>query len=459
MSYAATINTRMRGVLTSGSLTARVMRSSGLTVMGYGYGQFVRLASNLVLTRLLFPEAFGLMGLVTVFMVGLVMFSDFGIGPAISRSARGDDPDFLNTVWTIQVVRGFILFFIGCLLAWPISVFYGQPVLFFMLIAASVQFIILGFMPTRKETAHRHLAIGKVTVLDVASQTLSLLAMVLLAIWMQSVWALVVGVILGTLIQVSLMTVFLPGVKNRFQWESSSVTEVLHFGKWIFLSTICGFLLFQGDKLVLGKYLTLEKFGLYNIGYFLGSFPLLLGMMVTGRLLIPVYRDCPPLESRANFLRLRRLRITLTAALTVMLGATAFAGVWLVGLLYDDRYVDAGAVVVMLACIQIPVVIGLTYDQAALAAGDSRRYFFVTFTKAVLMIAGLLIGAQLGGLVGALIGQAIATLAAYPALVWLSVRLGVWDPLHDLGFAVVGVILATSAIWWNWAAIVALGSA
>jgi hypothetical protein len=63
---------------------------------------------DLILTRLLFPEAFGLMALVQVFMGGLQMFSDLGVNMSIIQSKRGEDPDFLNTAWTFQILRGLI---------------------------------------------------------------------------------------------------------------------------------------------------------------------------------------------------------------------------------------------------------------------------------------------------------------------------------------------------------------
>ncbi|GAB1360936.1 hypothetical protein MASR1M32_01720 [Rhodobacter sp.] len=95
-------------------LMARALRGSALTAGSYAVTQALRLASNLILTRLLFPEAFGLMALVSVVLVGLQMFSDTGIGPAISRSPRGDEPAFLDTAWTVNVARGG---FCGC---WPV---------------------------------------------------------------------------------------------------------------------------------------------------------------------------------------------------------------------------------------------------------------------------------------------------------------------------------------------------
>lgn len=456
MTDGAVTSGRIRGLLTGSSLTSRVLRSSGITVAGFGFTQVVRLLSNLLLTRLLFPEAFGLMGLVTVFLIGLAMFSDVGIGPAIARSPRGDDPVFLDTIWTVQILRGVFLFLIGCLLAYPISHFYEEPLLFGMLMVASFQFLVQGFTPTRRETANRHLALGMLTLLEMLAQVVGLIILIGLVLWLESVWALVIGTVIGSMVQVILLTLFLPGHRNRPRMESDALREVIQFGKWIFLSTIFGFLLIQGDKLILGKFLPLDLFGIYNIGFFLGSFPMMLGLMVVGRVLIPVYRDCPPATSRQNFLRLRKMRVLVTFSLLMLLGGLAFIGPLLVELMYDDRYLSAGAVVVLIACINVPVVIGLTYDQAALAAGESRRFFFLTSIKASLTIMGLLIGVTSGGLVGALIGQGIGILAAYPALVWLSSRLGVWDPLHDLGFAVLGLLVASGAIWWNWDAIALL---
>lgn len=63
-------------------------------IAGYGISQFVRLSSNLILTRILVPEIFGLMALMHAFVIGLSMFSDIGIGPSIIQNKRGNDQIF-----------------------------------------------------------------------------------------------------------------------------------------------------------------------------------------------------------------------------------------------------------------------------------------------------------------------------------------------------------------------------
>lgn len=428
---------------------ARVLRGSALTAGSYAISQALRLVSNLILTRLLFPEAFGLMALVSVFLVGLAMFSDVGLGPAIVRSPRGDDRDFLDTAWTVQVLRGALLWALTCALAWPVAQVYDAPDLALLLPAAGMTLFIAGFNPTRIETANRHLMLGRLTALDLAAQSIGIVAIVILSFALRSVWALVIGAIIGALAKLVLTDLGLPGARNRLRWDTAAGGELIHFGKWIFLSTACNFLLSQGDKAILGAYLRLDELGIYNVGYFLASFPVLLGGSVVGRVLMPIYRDHPPAADPANFARLRKLRVAMTGGMLAMLAVMGGMGHPLVGLLYDPRYAHAGAIVVAIACVQIPVVLGMTYDQSALAAGDSRNFFVVMALRAGGLSGAFWAGAALDGLRGALIGQFIAATVMHLPIIWLARRHGAWDPRHDLAFGALGAMLIAGILWWN----------
>lgn len=437
-------------------IVARALRGSAITAAAYAGSQALRLASNLILARLLFPEAFGLMALVSVVLVGLQMFSDMGLSPAIARSVRGDDPAFLDTAWTLQIGRGVVLWLGASAFAWPMAAFYDAPALTGLIPVAALSLLIAGFNPTRIETANRHLSLGRVTLLDVASQGAGIVVMVAVAWATGSVWALVIGAVAGALVKLALMTALLPGPANRLRWEREAGHELVHFGKWILLSTVCGFALSQGDRLILGAYLTLDQLGIYNIGYFLASFPWLLGGAVTMRVMIPLYRDDPAGAKSANAPRVRRMRMAMTGGLLCLLAVLAITGVPLVHLLYDDRYVAAGAIVVLVACVQMPAVVGMTYDQAALAAGDSKAFFAVLLAKACLQTAAFLTGAHFGGMVGALAGQGIALALSHPLIIWLARRHHVWDRGHDIAGGSFAVLAVTLALWLNHAAIAAL---
>ncbi len=432
--------TSISEALGGNKLMARVARSASWIIMGYGASQAIRLASNLILTRLLFPEAFGLMALISVVTVGLTLFSDVGIAPSIAQSKRGDDPDFLNTAWSIQVLRGFALWFAACLLAYPISLFYGLPDLATYLPVAALSLMVAGFNPTRIETAHRHLLMGRLTALDLLSQVIGIIVMVVLAMIWQSVAALVVGGVAGALAKLALTHFYLPGAPNRFRWERAAVTELITFGKWIFLSTVFWFFASQGDKAILGKFLSLEALGIYNIGYFLASFPLLLGLAVTGRVMIPVYRE------GAEPARISRLRYGLSIGVLGLLVLMALLGPWLVNLLYDARYASSGAIVVVLAIGLMPQVIGMTYDQAALAAGDSRRFFVYNAVRSTLQVGFLLIGAIYAGLIGAVVGMSLSMAMSHIVLIWLARAHGVWDARHDVIFFFLGGLVGIAAL-------------
>nr|WP_120222856.1 oligosaccharide flippase family protein [Sulfitobacter guttiformis] len=432
---------------------ARVIRSTSWILLGYGGSQGLRLASNLILTRMLFPEAFGMMALVGLVTVGLMLFSDVGISPSIAQSKRGDDPDFLNTAWSIQVIRGAVLWGIASALAVPFAAFYDAPELAAYLPVAALALLITGFNPTRIETAHRHLLMGRLTVLDLAAQVIGIAVMVALAWWFQSVWALVLGGVVTSLAKLGLTWVYLPGAPNRFRWERSAVRELVTFGKWIFLSTAFWFFASQGDRAVLGKFLSLESLGIYNIAFFLATFAMQLGTAVTGRVMIPVYRD-----AKDEVGKIAKLRFGISVVTLALLLTMAVAGPWLVEVLYDPRYGAGGAIVTLLAVALIPQVIGMSYDQAALAAGDSRRFFVVSASRAVFQIGFLLIGVSYYGITGAIIGIGLAHLATHPVIIWLALHHGAWDVRHDLACALVAGALGAAALWLHWDAIVALSA-
>ncbi|MBN8624428.1 MAG: oligosaccharide flippase family protein, partial [Planctomycetes bacterium] len=147
----------------------RVLRGSFVTIAGYGLGQVIRLAGNILVSRLVLPEAFGIMALVNILIQGLAMFSDVGIEPAVVQHRRGDEPRFYNTSWTIQVIRGFALLLVAGLLAWPASLVYDEPRLLALLPAAALASVIAGFNSTAIFAARRHILLGRLTALELGS--------------------------------------------------------------------------------------------------------------------------------------------------------------------------------------------------------------------------------------------------------------------------------------------------
>lgn len=427
-------------------LIARLLRGAAFTSGGFVIAQVLRFASNLILTRILFPEAFGLMALLTMILMGLTLLSDTGVQQSIMGHKRGDDTDFLNTAWTLNALRGGVLWFVACALALPAAAIYQAPDLLAIIPVGALALVLSGLAPTRIYTAQRHLILGRIMAIELVAQAIGIVLMIALAYVTGSVWALVWGALATAGVKLALEWTWVPGPGNRLRWERDSARALLSFGGWIMLSSAFGFLLSQGDRAILGVVLSIEGLGIYNIAWFLASFPILLANALVGRLLIPAYRESMDAALPALDARIRRLRMILTGAVALMLVGMALLGPWLVGWLYDQRYALAGPMIVMIASASLMPLVTLTYDQAALARGESRRFFVMMAVRASLQTTFFLLGVMLAGMPGALAGQAVAAILAYPLMAKMAHEMGVWDLRHDMIYLGMGLVAGCGAV-------------
>ena len=231
---------------------------------GYGAGQVLRLASTLTLARMLAPQAFGLVALVNVFLSGLEMLSDLGIGMDVVQHPRGDDPNFINTAFIIQAGRGIVLWILATALAYPFAHFYHQPAVLMLLIVGSFSVLLRGFVSGSVWGLTRHLQLGKYNTLTVTTDFFGFLVSLAWAIVSPTAWALVVGRVASV---VALLVVSHYIAKNpvSMEWDRSAARDIFAFGSGIFLSTATYFLSGESERLVVGKFVNLVELGCFSI--------------------------------------------------------------------------------------------------------------------------------------------------------------------------------------------------
>ncbi len=440
---------RLTNLFRGEELRARAMRGSMLTVISFGGRNTLRLGSNLILTRLLFPEAFGLMALVQVFLTGLQMFSDLGLNASVVRSKRGDDPRFLETAWTVQLLRGVLLWLAALALTGPIASFYEEPMLEELLPVVGLTAIILGASSINMSTANRKLLLGRLTMLELGTQAFGILVMILGALILQSVWALVIGNMAQALSKSILSHVVLPGGRARLRIEPAAFGELFHFGKWIFLSTIAGFLLKHGDRAILGKYITLSELAFYNIAFMLATVPYLLISALNSRVLYPLYCNRPPAESAANRAHIRKARLLLIGGTFAFSAPLVIFGQELVELLYDPRYHSAGPIAVAIGFVWLFRIVTAGYDRVLLAVGESRTFAGLLTLSAALRTGLILLGVIQFGIPGVIAAALLAELLIYPLLAKLVHRHRAWDGWQDAGFALLALAVLALTLWRN----------
>src|SRR3954466_8895678 len=205
------------------SLRAQAVRGSLWQGVSLGVGQLLRLGSNIILARLLFPEVFGLSTLALSISKGLNMFTDVGIGPNIIQSERGDDPVFLNTAWTVQIVRALGLALILSIIAFPAARGYGESRLFPILLAMAAGHLINGFASTSLFSMNRHMEIGRMSMLNIGEQVASLVVTIAIAWVYPSVWAVVIGWFGGGIFRLISSHIYNRQSPNRFCWDQDAL--------------------------------------------------------------------------------------------------------------------------------------------------------------------------------------------------------------------------------------------
>lgn len=380
----------------------------------------MRFVGNWALAALLLEEHFGLMALVNVLLIGLQLFSDVGIGPAIVQNERGDERRFLDTAWTVQVLRGVALAGFAAALAVPFAHLYEDARLAQIVPWAGTSALIAGFNSTKLFSVGRHLRLERLVVVEIGSQIASLAAMVTWAWVDKSVWALVAGGLVGAFVRMLLSHLALPGTGNRFAWDANAARAMLSFGRWIFFSTVLTFCVQQSDRLIFGKMIPKDLLGVYSMGVMLATMPTTaLGSLANG-VLFP-YLSRLARDGRDLGAVFDQRREPLLALVGWVLGGLVAGGPAIVRLFYDERWQAAGWIVQLLALAGWFAALEITNGSLLLARGDSRLVAAAGAGKLFGMIVLIPIGHYLAGFEGAVAGYAAAELVRY-AVSFAAVR-------------------------------------
>lgn len=394
-------------------LKALALKGTAWTVVGFGSQKVLQLASNLILTRLLFPEAFGVMALVNVCMVGLAMFSDVGIKPAIIQNERGEDPAFLNTAWTIQIIRGFVLWAVACLIAYPAAVLYQQPQMFPLLCAVGATAAINGLQTTAMATVNRNMRFGRLTMLMFGGQAASIIVMVILAWIYQSVWALAIGTIFGAFVTTIAGFLVLPSHRHKLSIEKEAFGEIFKYGRWIFFATLTTFIGGQGILAIQGLLVPVDTLAFIYVASMFAVIVIEFMNRLVSSVVFPalskIARDRPErLPIHLSRMRLLFLGVCIPSFIALSLIANVTIDV-----LYDNRYSLAGTYLAILAINGAFEVLPILYQDAFLATGDSRTPFILMCARLLFRIGGLFIGFHLDGVEGMLWGMGVGSFFYY----------------------------------------------
>ncbi len=387
-----------------------VMRGAVWTIGTYGLSVGLRFGSNIVLSRLVVPEVFGIMLVINTLRNGIELISDVGIGQNIVHNSDGEKRRFLDTAWTIQILRGAVLFSLLFLAAAPLGKLYDLP-------ASAIQFsaltlVIMGAASISIYLMQRRLQIVRLNLFDLAMDFVSVALVVGLALYSPTIWSLILANVLAAAIR-TVATYMLPHARNWLAWQPDYARQILSFGKWIYLASLLSFLCASFDKLYLGQSIPLALLGIYGIARNVADLPGALISRLGHSLIFPLIareQDRPRSELRQHLSPLR-LKLLLVCALGMGFG-TAFAD-YAVRIVYDERYHEAGWMLPVLLIGVWGAVLCSINEYALLGVGKPLYGAMGNMAKLVCLVVGIPLGLHVAGLLGAILVLAFSDICRY----------------------------------------------
>jgi O-antigen/teichoic acid export membrane protein len=320
-----------------------------------------------------------------------------------------------------------------------------------VLAVLSLTALVQGFESNRLPLAWRNLEPRRVTILELLSQILTVLAMLAWAMFDRSVWALVVGTIVGQLSKTLLShSRMLSGPDDRWAWEAKAFTEIFHFGKWVFFSSILGFLVMNGDRLILGGLVHAHVLGQYAIAFFLASSLRLLMSKFYAVAAFPalseVVRNTPE-RLKATYYKIR-LRVDPLMLFTA--GCLFVLGSPIIHILYDERYQNAGPILEVLSLALIAARYELA-DNCYLALGFPKWLLLQNIIRMIALYLSVPFAYFLYQLPGAIWAVVLSMFSVVPLTIYLEYRLGILDVKKEL------LVLPFFVLGWLFGKLATLG--
>ena len=440
-------------------LRDRAVKAAAWSLGSYGVELPIRFFSNLIMTRLLFPEAFGAFAAAAALIYGLVLIGDFGVRAVVIQSGRGDQVGFLRSAWTFQLWRGILIWLAvlgicGLIFALPIqhwlptgSVFANHS---FPLLAACMGFAVVlhGGESVCIALNARHLNYKPMVIIDLMSRVLSLPITITWAWVSPSVWALVAGFLASSLFKMVLSHLLLPGPWMGLSWDKDHWQEIVRVGKWIAVSSFVTIVSQQGEIILLGILVPGSALGLYSVA----KVVLGLGENILDRLSRPLALPVLGEVIRKNPHHLRdryyRFRLPIDLAAGVLSGCMFAAGNFVVSFLYDARYEQAGLMVQILALGTLNYPFSII-GNAFTATGDTHINASISALKAVALIGCSIIGYIEFGFLGAIGGVVLHRFIPTIAILFLARQrdwVSVWRELRIIPAFFVGLLLGKGVV-------------
>jgi PST family polysaccharide transporter len=413
-------------------LKTKAVRGGLARLCAQGASFLLRVGSLMVLSRLLGPKDFGLVGMVTAFTGVLTWFRDFGLSSAaIQRSTITEEQ--ISTLFWINLAFGALFGLVTLAMAPAIAAFYQEPQLFGVTAVLALGFLFNAAGIQHSVVLQRHMRFTALAVISIVSLILGNAVAISGAMAGYGYWALVAMAVTSPLtatIGFWLTTGWVPGMPRR----RSGIRSMMHFGGALTLNGLAAYVAFNAEKVMIGRFWGAYAIGIYGRAYQLVNIPTDNLNSAVGEVAFAALSRLQddPIRLKSYFLKGFSFFLGLTVPATII---CALFPDELVFVFLGPTWMDAAAIVCLLAPTITIYAIITPLGWLIFSIGRVVRGMKIALVLAPLMITGYALGLPYGPKGVAFAYSAVMTLWVVPVIFWC---------VHGTGISVRDVLLEVS---------------
>jgi PST family polysaccharide transporter len=418
-------------------LKEKTIRGGLARVSAQGIGFVFRLGSLMVLARLLGPEDFGLVGMVTAFTGVLNLFRDFGLSTASVQRANVTEEQ-ISTLFWINVLVGAVIAVVTAVLAPVVATFYHEPRLVWVTVVLATGFLFNAAGVQHSALLQRELRFTALSVIGTTAQVVSTAIAVTMAELGCGYWSLVTMAITLPLINTVglwMTSKWIPGKARR----RADIRSMMRFGGTCTLNGLVVYIAYNFEKVLLGRYWGAEVIGLYGRAYQLINIPTDNLNSSVGEVTFSALSRVQHDRNRLRNYFLKGYTLVIGVTLPITLACALFAND-LILVLLGPKWMEAVTIFRLLA--PTILIFGMINPMGWLlvSLGLVGRSLKIALVIAPLVIVGYVAGLPYGPK-GVALGYSVAmTLWVVPHIAWCVHGTGI--SVRDIWLAVVRPLLS-----------------
>lgn len=407
-------------------LAGRAARGAAWIVAARFVMRLFGFVNTVVLARLLAPQDFGLVAVAVTAMQLLQGFSDIGMSQAVVKFRDAGRAD-LDTLFTLNAVRGAAITAILVAAAPFAARFYGDPRMLWVFVGVAAQPLLVGLINPRFFEFERNLDFSKEFISNAVNKFVGVAVSIIIAVVFRTYWAIIFGLVSGSAVQLVLSYAMRP---NLPRLTLDSLQKILGFSGWLTGVSFMAALNNKLDAFILARVIGSTGTGHYYVGHQLSELPT---NELAGPIVRAIYPGLSALQGDRERMREAFLRGAEALAALAMPAALGFAFVArdLLTLLLGDKWSAAIPVVQMLTPVLGVQTLFFATQFYAMAMNKTRLVFFRELVFFLIRFPVFLWATIAFGLKGAILaaaGTGVIHVFLNMTLYWRVTNRPFWEP-------------------------------